>query len=63
MYVYVLFCDSVLTYLAVMSIFVIYKCLSWGSNQQQDLGKPSWEKIVKPSHRWEAANRFIPCGE
>jgi hypothetical protein len=28
-------------YLAVMFIYVIYKCLSWGSNQQQDLGKPS----------------------
>ncbi len=24
----------------VMCIFVIYKCLSWHSNQQQDLGKP-----------------------
>jgi hypothetical protein len=24
-----------------MYIYVIYKCLSWGSNQQQDLGKPS----------------------
>jgi hypothetical protein len=29
-----------LTYLAVMCIFVVYKCLS-GGDQQQDLGKPS----------------------
>ncbi len=28
----------------VMCIFVIYKCLSWDSNQQQDLGKPSQKK-------------------
>ncbi len=41
MCMYVLFCNSVLTYLAVMCIFVIYKCLSWDSNQQRDLGKPS----------------------
>ncbi len=33
--------NSVLTYLAVMCIFVIYKYLSWDSNQQQDLCKPS----------------------
>jgi hypothetical protein len=25
----------------MMCIYVIYKCLSWGSDQQQDLGKPS----------------------
>ncbi len=30
-----------LHYLAVMCIYMIYKCLSWGSAQQQDLGKPS----------------------
>jgi hypothetical protein len=30
--------NSVLTYLAMMCIFVIYKCLSWVGNQQQDLG-------------------------
>jgi hypothetical protein len=41
MCVHVLFCNSVLTYLAVMCIFVIYNCLHWGSNKQQDLGKPS----------------------
>jgi hypothetical protein len=41
---YVLFCNSVLTYLAVMLIFVIYQCLSWDSNQQRDLGKPSQKK-------------------
>jgi hypothetical protein len=28
-------------FLAVMCVYVIYKCLSWGSDQQQDLGKPS----------------------
>jgi hypothetical protein len=28
-------------YLAVICIYVIYKCSSWGSDQQQDLGKPS----------------------
>jgi hypothetical protein len=28
-------------YLAVMCIYAIYKCLSWGSDQQEDLGKPS----------------------
>jgi hypothetical protein len=27
--------------LAVMCIYVIYKCLSWDGDQQQDLGKPS----------------------
>jgi hypothetical protein len=63
MYLYVLFCDSVLTYQAVMCIFVIFKCLSWGSNQRQNLGKPSQEKIAKPSYRWEGGKRFIPCGE
>ncbi len=41
MYVYVSPCNTMLTFLAVMCIFVIYKCLSWGSDQQQDLGKPS----------------------
>ncbi len=61
--IYVSFCNSVLTYLAIMCIFVIYKCLSWGGNQQQDLSKPSQEKIAKPSFRWEAAKRPIPCGE
>ncbi len=41
---YVSFRNSVLTYLAVMCIFVIYKCLIWHSNLQQDLGKPSQKK-------------------
>ncbi len=27
--------------LTVMCIYVIYKCLSWDSDQQRDLGKPS----------------------
>ncbi len=27
----------------MMGISVIYECLSWGSDQQQDLGKPSWK--------------------
>jgi hypothetical protein len=31
-------------YLAVMCIFVICKFLSWDSNQQQDVGKPSQKK-------------------
>ncbi len=46
-----------------MCIFVIYKCLSWGGNQQRDLSKPSQEKIAKLSHQWEAAMRPILCGE
>jgi hypothetical protein len=54
MYVYVRSCNSVLTYLAVMCIFVIYKCLSWDSNQQQELGKTS-QDITRKSP--------IPCGE
>ncbi len=38
-----------------MCIYVIYKCLSWDGDQQQDLGKPSWNSqtklgIAKPSH-------------
>ncbi len=41
MYLCVPPCNSMLTYLAVMCIFVIFKCLSWGTDQQQDLGKPS----------------------
>jgi hypothetical protein len=41
MCMYVSFCNSVLTYLAVMCIYVIYKRLSWDSNKQRDLGKPS----------------------
>jgi hypothetical protein len=43
-YVYAPSCNNVLTYLAVMCIFVIYKYLSWDGNQQQDLGKPSQKK-------------------
>jgi hypothetical protein len=42
---------------------MIYKCLSWDGNQQQDLGKPSQEKIAKPNYRWKAAKHTIPCGE
>jgi hypothetical protein len=30
--------------LAVKCICVIYKCLSWDVDQQQDLGKPSLEQ-------------------
>jgi hypothetical protein len=41
MFVCVPSCNSVLTYLAVMCIFGIYKCLSWDSSRQQDLGKTS----------------------
>jgi hypothetical protein len=42
--------NSVLMYLAMMCIFVIYKCLSWVGNQQRDPGKPSQKKIAKPSY-------------
>jgi hypothetical protein len=35
-------CSTVLyVILAVMGIYMIYKCLSWDFDQQQDLGKPS----------------------
>jgi hypothetical protein len=42
-------CGYVSPYNSMLTLFswavylcdVIYKCLSWGSNQQQDLGKPS----------------------
>ncbi len=44
-----------------MCIFMIYKC--WDGNQQEDLGKPSQEKIAKPNYQWEAAKHTIPCGE
>jgi hypothetical protein len=44
MCMYELFYYSVLTYLALMCIFVIYKCLSSNSNQQRDLGKPSYSR-------------------
>jgi hypothetical protein len=29
------------TVLAMMRIYVIYKCLSWDGDQQQELGKPN----------------------
>jgi hypothetical protein len=48
--------------LAVMCIYVIYKRLSWGGDQQQDLGKPSL-KIAKPSHQWEVVRHPISRGE
>ncbi len=44
MYVNVSSCNCVLMYLAMMCIFVIYECLSWVGNQQQDLVKPSQKK-------------------
>jgi hypothetical protein len=34
----------------MMCIYVIYKCLNWDFDQQEDLGKPSL-KIAKPSHQ------------
>jgi hypothetical protein len=34
---------------------MIYKCLSWDGDQQQDMGKPSL-KIANPSHRWEVVS-------
>jgi hypothetical protein len=40
-------------YLAVMCINVIYKCLSWSSDQKQDMGKPS---LKQPS---QAINRKL----
>ncbi len=40
MYIYVLQQHAYII-LAIMFIYVICKCLSWGGNQQQDLGKPS----------------------
>ncbi len=43
-------------------LYVIYKCLSRGIDQQQDLGKPSL-KIVKPSHHWEVVGHPISHGE
>jgi hypothetical protein len=46
----------------VMCIFAICKCLSWGGDQQQDLGKPSL-KIAKPSHPWEVVGHPISRGE
>jgi hypothetical protein len=46
-----------------MCIFVIYNCLHWGSNQQQDLGKKSQKNSQDKSYRWKAAERPIPCGE
>ncbi len=61
MCVYVTPCNSMLTYLAVMCIYVIYKCSSWGSDQQQDLSKPR-QKTAKLSDRWEAVKHPIPCG-
>ncbi len=48
--------------LAMMCIYVIYKCLSWDVDQQQDLGKPSF-KIVQPSHRGEVVGGPISCSE
>ncbi len=37
--------------LAGMCIYVIYKCLRWDFNLQQDLGKLSYKKIANPSNR------------
>ncbi len=56
---YVSFCNSVLTCLAVMCIFVIYKCLSWDSNQLQDLDKPSQEKNSQAEQLMEAVKRMF----
>ncbi len=60
-YVYVLSRNSALMYLVVMCIFVICKYLSWDSNQQQDVGKPSqnidWKLLSKDGLiRCSAAN-------
>jgi hypothetical protein len=36
-------CNNAVPYivLAMLCIYVIYKCLSWDSDQLRDLGKPS----------------------
>jgi hypothetical protein len=41
MCMYVSFVTVCLNILTVMFIYVTYKCLSWDSNHQRDLGKPS----------------------
>ncbi len=41
MYVYVSPCDSMLTLFSRDVYLCGYKCLNWGNDQQQDLGKPS----------------------
>jgi hypothetical protein len=43
--------------LAVIHIYVIYKCLSWAGDRQAKL------KTAKPSHQWQAVKRPIPYGE
>jgi hypothetical protein len=51
--------------LAVMCIYVIYKCLSWeggGGDQQKALGKPRL-KIAKQSHQWGCCRGPISRGE
>jgi hypothetical protein len=45
-----------------MCVYVIYKCPSWDSDHQQDLGKPSL-KMAKPSHHWEVVRCPISHGE
>ncbi len=40
-----------------MRIYVIYKCLSWDSGQQQDLGH------AEPRRQGEVVGRPISCGE
>jgi hypothetical protein len=46
----------------VYLLYVIYKCLSWDSDQQQDLGQAK-PKTAKPSHQWEVVGRPISRGE
>ncbi len=57
MYMYASFCNCVLTYLAMMCIFVIYKCNKLGQQSTAGSGQ------AKPSYWWEAALRPIPWGE
>jgi hypothetical protein len=44
-------------------LILIKKCLSWDSNQQQDLGKPSQKKIAMPNYLWKAAKLYHMVGE
>jgi hypothetical protein len=45
-----------------MRIFVIYKCLSSDSDQQQDPGQAK-PKTAKPIHQCEVVGCPISCGE
>jgi hypothetical protein len=42
---------------AVMCIYVIYKCLGWDFDQQQDLGNSSPQHRKKLSALWHVVSR------